>query len=169
MIELKDSLFWERYLKSGDDPVDPIAAWQAHAEICGTYFASVPESKSGLRYAPEKWNVKQVVGHITDSNLIFLYRLTCIARGETQPLPGFDENAYMANAPFESLTWRAVLDTYRAVALSITGFTAGLDAAAWARAGCANDTRLTVKEMLRVLMGHERHHIGTLKERYGIG
>ena len=169
MKELKDSPFWENYLKGGEDPADPVAAWSAHAEICGTYFASVPEAKVGFRYAPEKWSVKQVLGHITDCNLIFLYRLACIARGETQSLPGFDENAYMANSRFDAMTWRALLDTYRAVGQVVTGIVGGLDDAAWNRPGCANDTRITAKEMLSVLMGHERHHIRTLRDRYGLG
>jgi hypothetical protein len=67
------------------------------------------------------------------------------------------------------MTWRALLDNYRAVSQSTAGFIAGFDAAAWLRPGCANDTRVTAHEMLRVLMGHERHHIRTLKERYGLG
>ncbi|MEO6094845.1 MAG: DinB family protein [Fibrobacteria bacterium] len=168
MIEFKDSPFWKNYLEGGEGPADPMAAWNAHAEICATYFASTPEAKAGFRYAPEKWSVKQVLGHITDCNLIFLYRLTCIARGETQSLPGFDENAYMAHSRFDALTWRSLLETYRAVGQVVTGIVAGFDPAAWSRPGCANDTRITAEEMLRVLMGHERHHIRTLRDRYGL-
>ncbi|MDB5103572.1 MAG: DinB family protein [Fibrobacteres bacterium] len=169
MIDLKDSPFWNNYVKGGDDPADPLAAFKDHAEICGTYFASLPEGRTAYRYAPEKWSVKQVVGHITDANLIFLYRMVSIGRGETKALPGFDENAYVANAAFDSMAWRAVLDGYRAVAQAAACLLSGFDAAAWERPGCANDTRLTAKEMLRVLIGHERHHILTLKERYGLG
>jgi uncharacterized damage-inducible protein DinB len=170
MIEFKDSPFWKNYLLGGgDEPAEPLASFAAHAEICRTYYSSLPESKSIHRYAPEKWSVKQVLGHITDANLIFTYRILCIARGESKPLPGFDENAYMANAAFDSMTWRALLDNHRAVSLATAGFIAGFDAAAWSRSGCANDTRITAQEMLRVLMGHERHHIRTLKERYGLG
>jgi hypothetical protein len=168
MIEFKDSPFWNNYLKGGDDSSAPIAAFTGHVEICGTYFASLPEGKSTSRYAPEKWSVKQVVGHITDANLIFLYRMVAIGRGETKALPGFDDNVYMANAPFDSLAWRTVLDNYRAVAQAAIGLLSGFEAAAWEREGCANDVRITPNQLLRVWMGHERHHIRTLKDRYGL-
>src|SRR6188768_2719582 len=98
MIEFRNSPFWENYVQGGGGPAEPIAAFAAHAETCGAYFSGLPASESGYRYAPEKWSVKQVLGHVTDASLIFLYRTLCIARGESKPLPGFDENAYMANA-----------------------------------------------------------------------
>ena len=169
MIDFKGSPFWQNYLLGSDDPAGPVAAFAAHAEICGTYFSSLPESKSIHRYAPDKWSVKQLLGHVTDSNLIFTYRLVSIARGETKPLPGFDEKVFAANAAFDSTAWRDLLGNYRAVSQATAGFIAGFDAAAWNRQGCANDTRITPLEMLRVLMGHERHHIRILKERYGLG
>ncbi|HKP94626.1 MAG TPA: DinB family protein [Fibrobacteria bacterium] len=168
MIELKDSPFWKYFTEDVDAPENPAAAYADHAEICRTYFSSLPESKSAYRYAPGKWSVKQVVGHVTDANLVFLYRLVAIARGETNPLPGFDENAYADNAPHDSQAWRAVLDGYRGVAQAAGALISGLDAAAWSRSGCANGTRLTPRDMLWVLIGHERHHIRTLKERYGL-
>jgi uncharacterized damage-inducible protein DinB len=168
MIELKDSPFWKYFTEDVDAPENPAAAYADHVEICRTYFASIPESKATLRYAPEKWSVKQVVGHITDANLIFLYRLVAIARGETNALPGFDENTYADNAPFDSLAWRAVLEGYRGVAQAAAGLISGLDARAWSRSGCANGVRLAPRDMLWVLIGHERHHIRVLKERYGL-
>lgn len=168
MIELKDSPYWKNYRLGLNEPGEPMAAFAAHAEICGTWLASVPESKADFRYAPDKWSVKQVVGHVTDANLIFLYRILSIGRGETQSLPGFDENIYAANASFDSMSWRQVLEGHRAVTQAAGAIIAGFDGTAWARSGCANDVRLTPKDMLWVLMGHERHHIGTLKERYDI-
>ncbi len=168
MLELKDSFFWKYFGEDAAVPDNPAAAHADHAEICLTYFASIPESQSGSRYAPEKWSVKQVVGHITDANLIFLYRLVAIARGETQPLPGFDENAYMERASFDSLSWRAVLEGYRGVAQASAALISGMDPAAWGRVGCAAGTRIASRDLVWVLIGHERHHIRMLKERYGI-
>jgi uncharacterized damage-inducible protein DinB len=168
MIDLKDSPFWKNYLLGTDKPAEPVAAYAAHADICGTYFSSIPEAKGDYRYAPGKWSVKQVVGHLTDANLIFLYRLVCISRGETKSLPGFDEDPYVDNAPFDSQSWRQILEAYRAVARTATALISGLDRTAWERMGAVIEVRLTPKDMLQVLMGHERHHIRTLKERYGI-
>src|SRR4051812_10110392 len=121
MIELKDSPFWKYFTEDVDAPENPAAAYADHAEICLTYFSSLPEGKASFRYAPGKWSVKQLVGHVTDANLVFLYRLVAIARGEIKPLPGFDENTYADNAPFDSLAWRTVLDSYRGVAQAASG------------------------------------------------
>lgn len=168
MIELKDSPFWRYWTGDPDASGDPAANFARHAEICGTYFSSLPESKAGYRYAPGKWTVREVVGHLTDANLVFLYRLVCIARGEQKPLPGFEENEYVANAMFDSQPWRTVLDSYRGVSQAALGLVAGIEAAAWERSGSANGVRMKAREMLWVLIGHERHHIRTLKERYGL-
>lgn len=171
MLELQDSSFWKYISEADEVPQNPavaLAAFADHAEICRTYFASIPESKAGLRYAPEKWSVKQVVGHIADCNLVFLYRLVAIARGETQALPGFDEGGYMANSAYATMSWRAVLEGYRGVSQAAVALMAGLDEAAWSRSGQAAGTRLRPRDLLGVIIGHERHHIGVLKDRYGI-
>ena len=168
MIELKDSPFWKYWTEDPDMSGDPAANFARHSEICGTYFSSLPESKAGYRYAPGKWTVREVVGHLTDANLIFLYRLVSIARGEQKPLPGFEENDYVANAMFDSQPWRTVLDSYRGVSQAAQALVAGIEPAAWERSGSANGVRMKSREMLWVLIGHERHHIRTLKERYGL-
>jgi hypothetical protein len=169
MIEFKESFFARYVADEGLAPANPAAAYADHAEFCLTYLASLPEGKAAYRYAPDKWSVKQVVGHFTDTSFIHLYRLTVIARGETQALPGFDENLYAENAPYDSMSWRAVLEAYRGVTQAALGLVSALDPAAWERRGCANDTRITPEQLIRVLIGHERHHIRVLKERYGLG
>src|SRR3954466_5285093 len=111
MTAFKDSQFYKNYLAGEDaETNDPAEAYARHAEICNTYLSSLPESKAGYRYAEGKWSVREVVGHITDADLIFLYRLVCIARGEQKPLPSFEENDYAANSCYDSLSWRSVLD-----------------------------------------------------------
>lgn len=169
MLEYKDSPFM-RY-STGDEIAasDPAEAYARHAEICGIYFSGLPEAKAGYRYAPGKWTVREVVGHLADADLIFLYRLVCIARGEKKELPGFEENEYVATADFDALPWRAVLESWRGVSAAISGLLAGIDAEGWKRMGVANGTRLTPRDMLSTLMAHERHHIRVLKERYGLG
>src|SRR5438067_10140943 len=80
-------------------PEDDIAgAIEAQGRETATLLATVSEEKAAFRYAPEKWSVKQVVGHVTDGERVFAYRLMCIARGESKSLPGFEENDYVRNA-----------------------------------------------------------------------
>lgn len=169
MIEFKDSPFMRYFAGDAGAPEDPAEAYSRHAEIFSTYLTSIPEAKAGFRYQPGKWTVREVVGHVTDADLIFLYRTVSIARGEAQALPGFDEDAYVANAVFDRQPWRVMVRTWQGISAAIGGMAAGLDREAWSRSGCANGVRITPREMLWVLIGHERHHMRTLKERYGIG
>jgi uncharacterized damage-inducible protein DinB len=170
MTAFKDSGFYKNYL-AGDDAEakDPAEAYARHAEICQTFLSSLPESKAGYRYAEGKWSVREVVGHITDADLIFLYRLVCIARGERQPLPSFEENDYAEASVYDSLSWRAVLDAWKGVSQAVRGLIAGIDSVGWERVGTAAGVQLRSSDMLRVLIGHERHHMRVLKELYGLG
>jgi hypothetical protein len=169
MIEFNESPFYKNYV-SKDEPLttSPLEAYARHAEICGTYLSSLPESKAGYRYAEGKWSVRELVGHVADTSMIFLYRTVCIGRGEKKPLPGFEENDYAAVAAYDSLSWRAVLDAWKGVSLAASGLLPSLDAEGWDRVGIAAGVHLTPRDMLRSLMGHERHHIRVLKERYGL-
>ncbi len=158
-----------RYFPHGDSrPAEPFQAYLQHAEICSAYLSGLSEAKAGHRYAPGKWSVREVVGHLTDADLVFLYRIVCLARGETQPLPGFEEDAYVAVGEFDQRPWRGMLDAWRGVSQAASGLIAGIPAQAWDREGNANGTRLTPRQMLAVLMGHERHHLRVLREKYGL-
>jgi uncharacterized damage-inducible protein DinB len=169
MTTFQDSPFYRNYV-SQDEPLaaSPAEAYARHAEICGIYLSSLPADKAGYRYAEGKWSVREVVGHMADADLIFLYRTVCIARGERKPLPSFEEEEYAAQAVYDSLPWGAVLEAWRGVSRAALGMLAGIDAAGWDRMGTAAGVDLTPRDMLRSLIGHERHHIRVLKERYGL-
>src|SRR5436190_4882304 len=93
---------------AGDDAV---AALARQEEQVKAFFGDLPEAKiAGLRYAPGKWTVKEVLGHMMDDERIFTYRALCIARGDARPLASFDENDYMAGANFEERPLAELLD-----------------------------------------------------------
>lgn len=169
MIAFNESGFYKNYV-SKDEPLStsPLEAYARHAEICGTYLSSLTDAQAGYRYAEGKWSVREVVGHITDTSMVFLYRTLCIARGEKAPLPSFEENDYAAAAAYGSLSWRAVLDAWKGVSLAASGLLPSIDAEGWNRMGTAAGVSLTPRDMLRSLIGHERHHFRVLKERYGL-
>ena len=106
---------------------------------------------------------------MTDAHLIFLYRLIRISRGETVSLPGFDENAYVHNAPFDALAWASLRENHHLVSQTTSALIAGLTPEAWLRIGIANEVHISPVNILRSLIGHERHHIRVLRERYGLG
>jgi hypothetical protein len=151
-------------LVAGDDAV---AALVAQRDLVLQLIASVDEhAANGLTYAPGKWTFKEVIGHLADDERIFAYRALCIARGDTTPLPGFDENEYMAAARFEARTLADVANEYRSVRdASITLF-ASLDERAWLRRGIVNEYEASVRGLAFHIAGHELHHLRVLRERY---
>jgi len=129
-------------------------------------LSRVPEKDAGYRYAPGKWSIKEIVGHMSDTERIFVYRGLCFARGDAQPLPGFDENTYVSNASFDDRTLKDHLDEFRAVRAATMFFLKGLNARELMRSGTANNNPYTVRSIPYILAGHEKHHMGVVKERY---
>jgi uncharacterized damage-inducible protein DinB len=127
---------------------------------------AVPEERGGHRYAPGKWSVKEVLGHVTDVERIFAGRALHFARGETQPLPGMDQDAYVAAADFDRRPLAAILDELEAVRRSSLALFVGFDADTWTRRGVASGYTFTVRAMPWILAGHELHHREVLRERY---
>jgi len=129
-------------------------------------LAGIADAKALHRYAPGKWSVKEVVGHVTDAERIFAYRALRFARGDRTPLSGFDENVYAPAGKFDArplADLAAELDAVRRATLALFG---GLDAATLERRGPANQHEISVRALAYVIAGHERHHVAILRERY---
>jgi hypothetical protein len=129
-------------------------------------LAEIPEGRAIHRYAPGKWSIKEVVGHVTDAERVFSYRALRFARGDETPLPGFDEKAYAPAGRFDT---RALLDLaveLDAVRRATIALFTGLDPEALARRGTANTKEISVRALAYIIAGHERHHVGILRERY---
>lgn len=129
-------------------------------------LSKVTEPGSRHRYAPGKWSIKEVVGHMADTERIFVYRALCFARGEAQGLPGFDENAFVANASFDARPFKDHVAELEAVRASSLAFFRGLNAEELGRTGTANQKQFTVRSVPYIVAGHEIHHLGVMKERY---
>src|ERR1051325_4891411 len=145
---------------------DVVGAMERQTKETAAQLASIGEEKSTFRYAPEKWSIKQIVGHVTAGERVFAYRLLCIARGETQSLPGFDENDYMRGANFDDLPFAEIVDGLAAVRRSTLSLLRRLSEEAWTRTGIANQNKVSVRAIAYGLLGHERHHLRVLRERY---
>src|SRR5215510_7217356 len=98
----------------------------------------VAADRETYRYAEGKWSIREVVGHLIDGERVFGYRALCIARGEKQNLPSFDENEYMLTAPYDRIDLEDLLSELRLVRLSNIAMLRSLDEEAWSRAGTAN-------------------------------
>jgi DinB family protein len=128
----------------------------------------VDEKKSQHRYAPGKWTIRAVAGHMADAERVFTYRALRFARGDATPLPSFDENAWAESSnagdrPMSDLV--ADLAVVRAASL---GLFRGFTESEWARGGIASANPITVRALAYITAGHERHHIRILRERYGV-
>jgi DinB family protein len=129
-------------------------------------FDPVTPERETYRYDEGKWSIREVVGHLIDGERVFGYRTLCIARGEDQNLPGFDENEYMTSAPYAGIELEDLLSEFRLVRLSNIAMIRNFDEAAWTRMGTANGAPISVRALAFIMAGHLRHHMKVLKERY---
>jgi hypothetical protein len=149
---------------AGDDAVD---ALQRQAREVVALFGYLGEAGvKGLRYAPGKWTLKEVLGHLIDDERIFAYRALCVARGDERPLPGFEENDYVAAADFESRPLASLLDEYRAVRLASIALFESLPQEAWQRRGTVNGYAASPRGLAFHMAGHELHHLRVVREKY---
>ncbi len=124
------------------------------------------EAQGTHRYAPGKWSVKEVIGHVSDTERIFAYRALRFARADATPLPGFEQDDYVAAAGFDRRALADLAEEFADVRKATIKLFAGLDARALTRAGIASSHPMTVRAAAWIIAGHEQHHARILRERY---
>ncbi len=159
--------YYQKYLDAASTVDDALDLLGQQSDVLA-FMRTWPEDRAGHRYAEGKWTVTQVIGHMSDTERVFAYRLLRIARGDATPLAGFDENAYQLEAGFEGRTVASVVAELRAVRQASLTLIRSLDAAALDRAGTASDQRVTARALAWLIAGHFAHHTAILKERYGL-
>lgn len=158
------------YAKPDIDQVagdDAVAALRAQLAATLALLSPVAEEVAAtLTYAPGKWTLKQVVGHLSDDERVYAYRTLCVARGDSTPLPGFDEKGYVENAGFERRSFASLLAEYRAVRDSTILLCSTFSPEAWRRRGNANGHVVSARGLAFHIAGHELHHLRILREKY---
>jgi len=124
------------------------------------------ETQAGYRYAPGKWSIREIVGHVADAERVFSYRALRIGRNDQTPLPSFDENAWMPYGNFDARPLADLLSELRAVRQSTLALYRSFTPEAVARRGVASQKDISVRAIIYVTAGHERHHVTVLRERY---
>lgn len=127
---------------------------------------SLTEEQAESRYAPDKWSIKEVVGHIIDTERVFGARAFRFARGDKQPLPGFDQDDYARTANFHERQLSDICEEFEHVRRANLSLFGSLSEEAWLRRGVANDNEVSVRALAYIMAGHERHHVQIIKERY---
>jgi uncharacterized damage-inducible protein DinB len=124
------------------------------------------ESDGEYRYAPDKWNAKEVLGHVCDTERIFAYRALRIARADQTPMAGFEQDDYVKYGPFARAPLAEIIEDYIAVRRATITLFRNLDEVAWTRRGVANKNEVTVRALAYIIAGHELHHRGILEQKY---
>ena len=127
---------------------------------------AIPEARGNHRYAEGKWSIKELLGHVIDSERVFAYRALRFGRGDTTPLPGFEQDDFVRGADFNKRTLKDVADEFELVRRSTMALLASLEPSAWDRRGTANNDEVSVRGLAFIMAGHELHHVEVLRSRY---
>jgi hypothetical protein len=129
---------------------------------------AVPGEREQFRYDEGKWSIREVFGHVIDAERVFGFRAFSFGRGETAPLPSFDENDYVARSRYHERPLETLVEEFRALReahLLMLTWQAESD---WVRKGTASGNSISVRALAYIMAGHVRHHIGILRDRYGV-
>jgi hypothetical protein len=157
--------YYERYVSLVKE-TDIIAAMENQLAEIEKLFAGISEEKSLTAYAPGKWTIKELLGHLTDGERIFAYRALRISRADQTPIEGFEQDGYIENSSFNTaklidLTEELILSRKANLILF-----KNLSGDAWTRIGTASGVPVSVRALAFIMVGHVRHHLNILRERY---
>src|SRR5437660_905264 len=124
------------------------------------------EEESLYRYTPEKWSIRQVLNHVTDTERMTAFRALWFARGFESSLPSFDQNTAASGARADKVSWAAHVEEFQHVRRSTISLFRNMPSDAWLRSGTASDNRFTVRALAYIIAGHFVHHVSVLRERY---
>jgi uncharacterized damage-inducible protein DinB len=129
-------------------------------------FAARSERDGNFRYAPGKWTVKEVLGHVSDTERIFAYRALRIARGDKTPLSGFEQDDYVKAGGFAERALAELAEEFAHVRSASVALFRSLGKDAWTQRGVANKNEVSVRALAFITAGHELHHRRILEEKY---
>ena len=157
--------YFEKYVALVPDG-EIVETLEAQLKETKLLLRTLREEGAAFRYAAGKWSVKEVLGHISDQERVFAYRLLRIARGDQTPLAGFDQDEYVKMGNFSTRPLAELLEEFTAVRRATITLVQSLDEAAWPRRGVANQKEISARALAFLIAGHELHHRAVLQERY---
>jgi uncharacterized damage-inducible protein DinB len=148
---------------TGDDVVAELAT---QLDDTVAFLSSISEEQSLHRYAADKWSMRELLGHVNDTERVFTFRAIWFARGFQDPLPSFDQEIAYKAADSDKVSWAKHVEEFRAVRSATLAFFRNLPAGAWSRSGIASGNSVTVRALAYIVAGHVSHHMAILRERY---
>jgi uncharacterized damage-inducible protein DinB len=157
--------YYDRYIALVP-PGDIIALLSVQIDDTTALLRDLSEEQALHAYAPGKWTIKEVIGHIMDAERVFMHRALRFDRGDDTPLTGFDENAYAPAGGFNARPLASLISEFTAVRRATVAILAGVPAGAWQRSGSASGHPVSVRALAWIAAGHELHHRQVLTQRY---
>ena len=157
--------YYDRYIARVPEG-DVLSTLEAQIGDTLTLLRGLPASISSYRYAPDKWSVNELVGHVIDSERIFGNRALRFARNDATPIPGFEQDDYVRNSTYDAFPLAELADEFETVRRSTIFLLRHLDEEAWTRRGTANNAEVSVRALAYIIAGHELHHREILETRY---
>jgi DinB superfamily len=149
-------------------PTDVLGVLERQRAEIRMIAAGVPPARETFAYAPGKWSIRQLFGHLGDAERVFGYRAFCISRGEAETLPAFDENAYVAASPSGAVALGELADDLVTLREANLAFLRRVDDATARRLGHVSSGPASVRALAYIMAGHVRHHFRVLAERYAV-
>ena len=159
---------FERYVARVRNVADPIGELTTQRGRVLARLAPLTEEQALFRYAPDKWSVKDLLGHLCDAERVFAYRLLRIGRGDATPLPGFEESDYARAAGAHGRRFSDLLAEWSVVRDATSALASSLPDTDWTNQGTSNDAPTTPRALLYIILGHTEHHLAVLGDRYGV-
>jgi uncharacterized damage-inducible protein DinB len=157
--------YYEKYIALVPDG-NVVATLAQQLDATMKLLRSIDEAQANKRYAPGKWSIKEVVGHLIDSERVFVYRAMRFARNDKTPLSGFEQDDYVRSANFDERQLADLAQEFEYVRLGAIQFFKSLTEEAWSRRGAANDNEVSVRALAYIMAGHEAHHVSVLRTKY---
>ncbi len=145
---------------------DVMAALKSQLPETIAFLNRITEEKSTSRYAPGKWSVREVLGHMIDTERVFAYRALRVGRGDATPLAGFEQDDYIKGANFDQVRWSALIEEFELVRRANILMFSGFSEEAWMRSGVANNAAITARALAWIIAGHELHHRKVIEDKY---
>ena len=143
-----------------------LTAIESQLDECHQLLSTISEDKSLYRYAAEKWSIRQLLNHLSDTERAFAFRALWFARGFDTPLPSYDQNISAAAAQADAILWSSHVEEFERIRLATISFFRNLPPEAWMRTGIASDNLFTVRALSFIIPGHVTHHLKILRQSY---
>jgi hypothetical protein len=155
------------YVAHIQDGESAVAVMSDQIDGVSSRFELIPETRGDYRYAPGKWSLKEVIGHLSDTERVFTYRALRIGRGDATALTGFDDQSYVTEMCAESRSLADVMQEWTAIRMATLALFSSFPAGAWERSGSASGHTISVRALAYIIAGHTRHHLEVIDARYG--